>query len=416
MPAMPFIQAALKATSERIAQELVTPQQQAPDWNDFEWRVAIAVAAIHGVSALLAARLRWQGPPAWQAFLAEQALQGRLRDERTRQLLAQIDSAAQKAQLPLLALKGSALLKLDLYAPGERPMSDVDLLCREQDFEASHALVLSLGYEAGLTSWKHREYQPAGTRHERAFGEHIGNPLKIELHSRILEKLPRREVAITERLFPPAAQPGLNDYPSLAALMQHLLLHAAGNVCVQGIRLIHLHDIAALSPCLRSEDWDALLHAAAWWMLPPLALVDRYFPGRIEPRLLQRAAQGCPPLLRRASARYRLAEHSLSRWSMPLFPGVEWSHTTAEALAWIANRLYPGRKAEALNKQLANSHHALTATGWAQNSRWEKALLVLAGSAPRATTLYSIQSALGYQPPPHDADSPSHIASMRAAL
>ena len=419
LPPAPFIRAALKLTTERLASELAAPQapSQAPAWSEFEWRVAMAVAVMHGVSGLLAGRLRWTGPEAWQAFLAEQLQQGRLRQQRTRQLLADIDIAAVQAQLPLLGLKGSALLNLRLYAPGERPMSDVDLLCRGPDFEAAGRLIESLGYEAGATMWKHREYVPAGIGPDRAFGEHSSNPVKIELHGRILERLPMREAEITAQLFPPDAQPGLNPYPSLAALMRHLLLHAAGNVCAQGIRLIHLHDIAALADRMRADDWDELLRpAASWWMLPPLAFADRCFPGRVSQAALARAAQACPAHLRRASARYRLAEHSLSRLSIPMFPGLMWAHSPGEACAWVLSRLYPGRKAAALSKQIALSQHALTTTGWAQTSRWEKGLLVLAGSAPRATTLYSIQRALSYRGDGAASKASSNIASMRAAL
>ncbi len=411
LPPHPFIRKALKTTTERIALELNTPQTQAPDWTEFEWRVAMAVAVMHGVSGLLAGRLHWRGPELWQAFLTEQVQQGQLRQQRTRQLLDQLDVAAVQAQLPLMALKGSALLNLGLYAPGERPMSDIDLLCREPDFEATGRLIEAIGYEAGLTIWKHREYTPVGIGADRAFGEHGRNPIKIELHNRIAERLPVREIAITERLFPHKAQPGLNPYPSLAALMRHLLLHAAGNVCSQSIRLIHLHDIAALAVRLHAEDWDELLQPAAWWMGPPLLFADRCFPGRIAADSLKRVAQLGPLLLRRASARYRLAENSISRWGVPIFPGLEWSLSTVEAGNCLATRLYPGRKAAALGKQIAFSQLPLTSTGWAQTPRWKKALAMLAGGAPRAITLYSIQRALSYRP-----DSSPHIASIRATL
>ena len=70
LPKAAVLQAALKATTDRLAAELAEPAHSAPGWNDFEWRAAMAVAVMHGVSALLAGRLRWVGPPHWQAFLA----------------------------------------------------------------------------------------------------------------------------------------------------------------------------------------------------------------------------------------------------------------------------------------------------------------------------------------------------------
>jgi len=418
MPATSIVQEALRVTTERIAGELATPTTEAPDWNEFEWRVAMAVAAMHGVSALLAGRLHWRGPETWAAFLAEQHEQGLLRQQRTQRLLADIDTAARKAQIPLIALKGSALLEMAIYTPGERPMSDVDLLSREQDFEAAGYLIQALGYEETLTTWKHREYQPIHTGEDRAFGEHIGNPIKIELHGRILERLPLRDVAITAQVFPRAMQAGLNSYPSLAALVRHLLLHAAGNMCLRGIRLIHLHDIAALAGRLHAADWDELMQPGEdgnepWWMLPPLAMVARYFPGRISALLLNRAAQRCPPLLRWASGRYQIAGISLSRLGTPMLPGVEWSLSLKDALAWVATRAYPGREALANSKKIILSQHSVAASRWARQTRWQRALGLLLGRSIRPQTMYSIQRALSYRPAPTNS---SYKASSKAAL
>lgn len=416
MPPLPIVQNALRVTTERLAAELAAPGAEAPDWTPFEWRAAMAVAAMHGISALLAGRLRWHGPASWTSFLAEQKEQGLLRQQRTQQLLAGIDAAARQAQIPLLALKGSALLDLALYSPGERPMSDIDLLSREQDLAASGRLIQALGYEEGMTMWKHIEYQPIGTAKDRAFGEHIGNPIKIELHGRIMERLPLRNVAITAQVFPPSAHPGLNPYPSLAALMRHLLLHAAGNMCFQSMRLIHLHDIAALAGRLQTSDWDELMQPGEdgqkpWWILPPLALVDRYFAGRIPAQLLSHAALRCPPLLRWVSKRHRIVDISLSKLSIPMLPGVAWSRSTTEAFAWALNRLYPGRQTVAAYKKAALGEHIPTVTGWAQLSRWQKGLRILTRSSPRPQTMYSVQRALSYRP----ASSP-YKASSKAAL
>lgn len=416
MPPKTVLEQALRDTTERIAAELAEPLAEAPDWSELQWRVAMAVAVMHGVSALLAGRLRWRGPALWQSFLAEQQTQGLLRQQRTRQLLARIDAAARQVGLPLVALKGSMLLDLDLYAAGQRPMSDIDLLCREEDFEAADRLILALGYAPGATIWKHREYQPCGGAEDRAFGEHIGNPIKIELHGRIAERLPLREVTITAQVFPAAPRAGLNAYPSLPALMRHLLLHAAGNLCAHGIRLIHLHDIAALARLLRAEDWHALLQAdeagpSPWWMMPPLAMVERCFPGRIPAVVLQVAALHCPPLLRWSSARLHIVDSSFSGLRIPMLPGLAWSRSPAAALAWAITRLYPGRRTVAQYQQAALSQHVLTATHWAELSRWTRGLRILTRSASRPQTMYSLQHALRYRP-----TSSACKASSRAAL
>ncbi len=410
MPRSAQLQAMLRTTTERLAQELASPEAQAPAWTALQWRVAMAAAVMHGASALLAGRLRWHGPPAWQAFLDGQQLQGRLRQARTQDLLRAIDAAARRAQLPLVALKGSALLDLALHAPGERPMSDIDLLCAPPHFEAAGRLVEGLGYRAGAAHRRHREYQPLDSAAGRVFGEHIDNPVKIELHGHIAERLPLREVDITAQIFPTTARPGLNPYPSLPALMQHLLLHAAGNLCARGLRLIQLHDIALLADRLNNEDWDG---ADAGWALPPLALVERYFPGRVPAAVLGRAAARCPPVLRWAARRWRLADVSLSHLGTPMLPGIEWSASAGEAFAWARTRLHPGRDAIAATRQAALAQHALAGAAWARQARWRKLLRVLAGRAPRSATVYSVQAALDYRPAPA---SSAYSASTRAAV
>ena len=75
-----------------------------------------------------------------------------------------------------------------------------------------------------------REFTPQGNGAVAALGEHADNHIKIELHERISEKLPFRITAVTERVFPMMRSAGLNEYPSKAALMLHLLFHAAGAI------------------------------------------------------------------------------------------------------------------------------------------------------------------------------------------
>lgn len=400
LPSAPALQAALKSTTDRLAAELASPVPVAPTWNDFEWRAAMAVSVMHGISSLLAGRLAWTGPAHWQAFLAEQAEQGRRREARVRALLARLHHSAAAAGLPLLGLKGSALLRLDVYAPGERPMSDVDLLAHPRDMDAVDRLITATGYAAGIGKRRHIAYEPLRQRADRAFGEHEDNPIKIELHGAVGEPLPVREIDITTGLASRDAQPGLNSYGSPAALMRHLLLHTAGNLCNRSVRLIQLHDIAALGARLNKADWaEALAPAsdgrAAWWAVPPLALAQRLFPGRLPPAAAA-ALAACPPWLRRASAGYQLADVSLSRLGIPLLPGLEWSRGPADALglAWL--RLHP--QEQAITAQIVPRQHSLAGSAWTRQPHWRKALSFLLGTPPRAQTLYSVHRALAYRP------------------
>jgi hypothetical protein len=54
LPPLATVAAVLRATTEHLADELADLQAAAPNWSEFEWRAARAVAAMHGLSGLLA--------------------------------------------------------------------------------------------------------------------------------------------------------------------------------------------------------------------------------------------------------------------------------------------------------------------------------------------------------------------------
>jgi len=126
-PALPppqELHATLRKITERLAAELALPSDTAPDWSELEWKLARGVAAIHGVSSLLASALEWDGPPGWKLFLAAQRVQVAARHQRIEALLSQLDSRSREESVALMALKGAALHSLGLYRAGERPMAD----------------------------------------------------------------------------------------------------------------------------------------------------------------------------------------------------------------------------------------------------------------------------------------------------
>src|SRR5579883_2844784 len=108
MPPLAAVQAAPHRITESLATGLARADAGPPVWSELEWRLAPAVAAIHGVSPLLAATLRWQGPPHWAGFLAEQRRHTLLRQRRIDALLATLDERARGAGIAMVALKGAA--------------------------------------------------------------------------------------------------------------------------------------------------------------------------------------------------------------------------------------------------------------------------------------------------------------------
>ena len=400
LPPQNVLQTALRKTTEIRAGELASPTGAPPDWSGFEWLMARVVAAIHGISPLLADTLRWHGPPEWQQFLRDQVVQTAGRQARIAEFLHLLDLRARESGIAVVALKGAELHALGVYCGGRRPMGDIDLLVRGADMAGTTQILESLGFRASLPTWKHRTFVPECSRPPRqSLGEHADNDLKIDLHERVWEALPAHKEEVTARILPPQAHPGLNRYPSTASLMIHLLLHAAGAIVLRNVRLLQLHDVALLSARMSGRDWDELVRASRadggyWWAWPPLALTARYYPGVIPDSLLGTAEASCPRLLRAVTRRQTLSDVSLSHLPIAAFPGIEWSRSLSEATGYALRRALPGREVLSARAERLKAHDGAATSGWEQLSQWRRVVRWLRAPQARTETLYPIRVAL----------------------
>jgi hypothetical protein len=267
-------------------------------------------------------------------------------------LLDAIDSHARQAGLALVALKGAALYASGIYSAGERPMGDIDLLIRNEDARATARLLDACGYVASSNFRRHQVFEPRNGKVATRvlLGEHIDSPLKVEVHTRISENLPVVATDITHCIFPNKIHAGINAYPSATSLMMHLLLHAAGNIRARALRLIQLHDIAALAARFNSDEWGDLFATrlngrSLWWAFPPLLLTAHYYPRAIPAAVLASVEADCPWMLRQRARRQRLTDVSWSNIRIEAFPGLEWSRTPSEALKFMLSRIKPSREA-----------------------------------------------------------------------
>lgn len=399
LPPYNVLAAALRRTTERLACELAQPTDSQPAWNEIEWAVARSAAAMQGISALLAHNLVWDGPPAWGAFLEEQRAQSVLRHERIGSLLAKIDAAMRAHGVAAVALKGAALRTLELYRPGERPMGDVDLLVRSADLPRVAAAMADTGYVEAFTTQRHRVYEPRHKTAPRGFGEHVDNPLKIEIHTAVAEPLPVRSVDITEVLQRGGAPPGLNNYPDLVSLLLHLLLHAAGNMRAHALRQVQLHDIALVASLLYEKDWQELLEEAQnrgtrWWLFPPLALTARYYTDHVPPEVVRAAKAACPLVLRAAAARQSLTDVSWSNLRIDALPGLEWSRSPLEALRLLTSRVAPSRRSLAQLEAARRDQPQLDRVPWYGVSHGSRIVRWVFSRPPRVQTIVAVRAAL----------------------
>ena len=402
VPSPAELHPALCKVTETLARELAGPSRSAPDWSEYEWTIARAVAAMHGISPLLARSLPWQGPKIWTTFLSEQRTHTRARYLRIQELLHCIDEKAREMGLATTALKGAALHQLGLYEAGDRPMADVDLLVRPADVERCASLLRSLGFRQSGESWKERVFTPVEDSAAAEFGEHAANSLKIELHERICEKLPRCITDVSDQIFPPLPRPGLNSYPSNGSLMCHLLLHAAGSMAFQGLRILQLHDIALLAKRMSDEDWNEIAGstspAVPWWVYPPLELASRYYPADVPTGVLAALRKHCPYVLRALATHRSLTEVSYSYLWVKAFPGIEWSRSIREMLEYASSRVRPNATHMAFRKQVADNEIWAKQGDWAGMSQGRRMLRWLTTRQTRPATMHVIAAAFVQTP------------------
>ena len=396
LPPPRTLEAGLRRATETLAHELARPGRAAPDWDELQWRLAAAAAAAHGISPLLARFSLWR-QPRWRAFLEAQREHVEQRHCRLVAVLKRIDDEARAIGLPVVPLKGAALHAMGLYLPGDRPMADIDLLVRACDADRAAGLLARIGYVESFAQWKHRVFKPSTGQPGAGLGEHRDTPVNIELHTRIQERLPVSVVDITPRIFPAEPRAGLNPYPSNGALMNHLLLHAAGNVCGRSLRLLQLNDMSLLAARMTARDWDALWVVpgeAPWWALPPLYLVQRYYRQAVPGAVMRRLQADCPPLLRMLSRRRTLTAVSCSNPWLPALPGIEWSRSLREAATYLANRLRPTEESRKERADMVRTQFWLQGQDWVVQSHRRRLLKRLVRRVPRMDTLYVVRAAL----------------------
>jgi hypothetical protein len=399
IPSADVVQRALRATTERLAHELAQPVGAAPEWSEFEWRAARAAAAIHGVGPLLASILKWSGPAGWQSFLADQRAHTQERHRRLEELAQHIGNRAREAGIPMVALKGAALHDMGFYISGERPMADLDFLVEELDMGPATALLEARGFRVKLDYWRNRVFELDGTT-ARGLGEHRDNPIKVELHWRIREQLPLEFADISQVIYPRSPRPGLNPYPSLPALLMHLVLHAAGAMAHGEVRLLHLHDLALVSRRMQPADWETILRQgesgcqAPWWFLPPLQLAQHYYSGIVPISTLSELQRSCPPRLRRYTQHHSLTDFSLSSVWIRALPGIEWSRSLAESAKYMVQRMRPDADARKVRQHDAENAPWIVNSRWRGVSQTSRIMRWMTSRPTKAATMYVVRETL----------------------
>jgi len=166
-------------------------------------------------------------------------------------------------QLPVIALKGLSLAK-NIYGDiALRPMSDIDLLVKEEDLVRAGRILLTLGYKQYFPAWEsllktHHHLPPFTNK----------NGAKIELHWNIVTPDSPIKVDL-DGLWERACLIKVDNVEVRAFSLEDLFLHLCIHACVHlqtGLDLIPLCDIAGLIKTSADKiDWQIVIERATRW-------------------------------------------------------------------------------------------------------------------------------------------------------
>lgn len=287
----------LEVISATMATWLTEPCPTDPGWAPSQWQMFKKVCRVHGVAPLLHEKLRqaaWLEPDL-KAWLAEQYQFNARRLAKMHQELDDILRLFQQNSVPVMPLKGSVLSANVYKNPAWRPMADLDILVRPDDFERSTNLLKQLGYEPEVAHWKHTEFiKPDNRTVVSKTVEHPDNPRGVELHRYCRETFAGPTVDLTGVMWDSAQFGPLRGQSVMLAspelLWLHLVIHATYHAWQGRGRLIHLVDLAYLTPQLGSLQ-PLLERVGARFTYPALKLLDKYFPAILEPTILANQQQ-----------------------------------------------------------------------------------------------------------------------------
>ena len=288
-----------------LAEWLHQPEPHDSDWSAETWQTFQFASRVHGVAPLLYSKLAntpWL-PETQKIWLAEQYQLNSQRLAKMHTELKAILALFSGQQVAVMPLKGSILSTAYYAQAALRPMADLDLLIRPEDFSQAAQLLGQLGYEQEVTHWKHTEFsRPDNRQVVSTTGEHPDNPRKLEVHLHCRENFGGPLVELTELMWRKALPGSLLGEPALLpqpdVLWLHLLVHATYHQWQGKGRLLHLVDLTLLLPHLR-EPLHLLNSVEARFTYPGLVLLKKYFPSSLDNSLLTSQQKRVWPSFRR---------------------------------------------------------------------------------------------------------------------
>ncbi|MGB8861401.1 MAG: nucleotidyltransferase family protein [Ilumatobacteraceae bacterium] len=214
------------------------------------------------------------------AYIEEQRQQVAARVERFRALTPQVVGVLTDAAVPVVVVKGAALIEGVWGRPAARPMADIDLIVAAHHRSQAAAVMARAGwplhsstdYEDTFLAWGDGG---AG----RTDGESAAHNGRVEIHPGWVESLHGYTVGGFE------VAPATFDH---AALTVHVIGHLASTVVRAEVRAVNVVDVWWCAQ--RDLDWvrvsELMAHTDPRLTAPGLWLLSRVLPGLLPEGLL----------------------------------------------------------------------------------------------------------------------------------
>jgi len=195
-----------------------------------EWSAVRASARGLGVEPLLYKHLsqdRYAGyvPDGIIQPLKESYRKQAIRNLRIYGRLSRILDLMNEADVPVVLLKGSYLARWIYGDIALRPMSDIDLLCRDKDTGAVQEILRGLGYEEMKNIAQSRFHEKISLKKASHLPPFImNNAVRVEIHTDIFTKAPY-ETREMERVWETIIPLDVNGLETQSLSLEHQLLH-----------------------------------------------------------------------------------------------------------------------------------------------------------------------------------------------
>jgi hypothetical protein len=333
--------------SDRVTSEIVLallraslgtgPLPDATRLAECDWRYFSILSRHHGVGPILYRALHERAasvPAEWMQIFKAEYVTNAFHNQLAQTSVDKIGARFSSEQIPVIVMKGAALLRTLYDDQGLRILGDVDLLVDERDVERADTQLQTWGFK--LSPSENAEEVGSRCHYSLLYCWQLPRTVPVELHWRIFERyrpyvFDLDAVRAQARPFPGTPPNVLVMAPEheLAHLCLHLDRHAityrtlVGRtdwcellLLPQGLgRLAWLYDIA-LYLQRRNEliDWDSFVETARRWAIDgrlyaTFEMARRALGVGPPPEVLQALNRGRPQLVERIAHSVVLAAH-----------------------------------------------------------------------------------------------------------